>query len=76
MGNKIKIGIVGYGNIGRGVEYALNQSSDMELVGVFTRRSPESLSIRTPGAKAYHVSEVEVGGTDGAICWVLTDMWP
>lgn len=59
MGNKIKIGIVGYGNIGRGVEYALNQSSDMELVGVFTRRSPESLSIRTPGAKAYHVSEVE-----------------
>ena len=39
----IKIGIVGYGNLGKGVEMALSQNADMELVGVFTRRSPESV---------------------------------
>ncbi len=37
---KIKIGIVGYGNLGKGVELAIRQNSDMELVGVFTRRDP------------------------------------
>ena len=36
----IKVGIVGYGNIGRGVEAAITQSPDMELVAVFTRRAP------------------------------------
>lgn len=39
----IKIGIVGYGNLGRGVECAVSKSEDMELIGVFTRRSPESV---------------------------------
>ena len=41
--NKIRIGIVGYGNIGRGVELAVQASPDMELVGVFTRRDPSAL---------------------------------
>ncbi|MCK6210146.1 diaminopimelate dehydrogenase [Georgenia sp. EYE_87] len=48
MGEKIRIGIVGYGNLGRGVALAVPQNPDMELVGVFTRRSPEDID--TPDA--------------------------
>ena len=44
---QIRIGIVGYGNLGRGVEYALENAEDMTLSGVFTRRDPQSLSVRT-----------------------------
>lgn len=40
-----RIGIVGYGNLGRGVEYAIDQNSDMELVGVFTRREPHQIEL-------------------------------
>lgn len=47
----IRIGILGYGNLGRGVESAIAHNADMELVAVFTRRSPESLTIRTKGAR-------------------------
>ena len=50
---KIKIGIVGYGNLGKSTEICLNQHQDMELKGVFTRRNPSSLRLATPGAKAY-----------------------
>ncbi len=46
----IRIGIFGYGNLGRGVECALAQNPDMELVAVFTRRAPESVSILTKTA--------------------------
>ena len=45
----IRIGIVGYGNLGRGVECALRQTPDLVLAGVFTRREPASLSLLTPG---------------------------
>ncbi len=55
---KIKIGIVGYGNLGRGVEKAVTFSNDMELVGVFTRRNPEKLTTVT-GVKTYSVEEVD-----------------
>lgn len=48
----MKIGIVGYGNIGRGVEAAVTKASDMELAAVFTRRDPESVKTIT-GAKVY-----------------------
>ena len=44
----IRIGIYGYGNLGRGVETAIGQNPDMELVGVFTRREPESLRTKAP----------------------------
>lgn len=44
MANKIRIGIAGYGNLGRGVEASVAQNEDMELVGVFTRRDPSSLT--------------------------------
>ena len=54
---KIRIGIAGYGNLGRGVESAVTQSEDMELVGVFTRRAPESVKTCT-GAPVYRMEDV------------------
>ena len=53
----IRIGILGYGNLGRGIESAIRQNSDMELVAVFTRRSPESVKIRTAGVPVLHTDE-------------------
>lgn len=50
---KIRIGIAGYGNLGKGVELAVRQNKDMELAGIFTRRDPENVKLATPGAKAY-----------------------
>ena len=49
----IKIGIMGYGNLGRGVECAILHNPDLELKAVFTRRDPQSLSLLTDGVKAY-----------------------
>lgn len=54
----MKIGILGYGNIGRGVEFAIQQNPDMELVAVFTRRAPQSLKINSD-AKVINISEIE-----------------
>lgn len=56
---KTRIGIYGYGNLGRGVESAIHQNEDMELVAVFTRRDPASLSIATESAKVVRADEVE-----------------
>lgn len=56
---KIKIGILGYGNLGRGVECAVRQNPDMELAVVFTRRNPEDVAILTKSAQVCHVSEAE-----------------
>lgn len=53
----IRVGIYGYGNLGRGVESSLLQNKDMELVAVFTRRAPETLKIMTESAKVYHVDD-------------------
>ncbi len=55
----IKIGILGYGNLGRGVECAVKQNDDMELVAVFTRRNPEDVKILTETATVYNVADVE-----------------
>ena len=44
MENKIRIGIVGYGNLGKGVDMAISQNPDIELVAIFTRRDPDSIS--------------------------------
>ncbi|MDY3108791.1 MAG: diaminopimelate dehydrogenase [Lachnospiraceae bacterium] len=54
----IRVGILGYGNLGKGVEAALAQNEDMQLVGVFTRRSPESVSVRTPDVPVYHCDKL------------------
>lgn len=55
----IRVGILGYGNLGKGVESALMQNPDMELVGVFTRRNPESVMIRTPGVSVFGLEALE-----------------
>ena len=49
----IRIGILGYGNLGRGVELSIGQNPDMELAGIFTRRDPAS--VKTAGGKVYSV---------------------
>jgi len=54
----IRIGILGYGNLGRGVECAVRQNPDLELKAVFTRREPDSVKILTNTAKVCHVREV------------------
>ncbi|RFZ77037.1 diaminopimelate dehydrogenase [Lacrimispora amygdalina] len=53
----IKIGILGYGNLGKGVESAILHNPDMELCAVFTRRDPESISLLTPEVRVYPVEE-------------------
>lgn len=55
----IKIGILGYGNLGRGVECAIKQNEDMELVAVFTRRDPASVKILTETASVHAVNEIQ-----------------
>ncbi|RKM58377.1 diaminopimelate dehydrogenase [Butyrivibrio sp. X503] len=55
----IKIGILGYGNLGKGVELAVAAAPDMELVAVFTRRDPSSLQIKTQGVPVVSVNDVE-----------------
>ena len=53
----IRIGIFGYGNLGRGVECAIKQNKDMELVAVFTRRDPSTVKILSEDAQVYHVDD-------------------
>ena len=55
----IRIGIVGYGNLGRGVESAIGQNPDMELHAVYTRRPPESLRIHSAGVPVLPMEELE-----------------
>lgn len=56
--DKIRIGIVGYGNIGRGVEQAILRNDDMELKAVFTRRAPASVAIKTEGVAVKHFDDM------------------
>lgn len=56
---KVKIGILGYGNLGKGIECAIKHNEDMELVAVFTRRNPETVTILTEGVKVYSINDVE-----------------
>lgn len=54
----IRVGILGYGNLGKGVKSAIAQNDDMELKAVFTRRNPESVSVRTAGVKVLQADEL------------------
>ena len=54
---KIRIGILGYGNLGRGIECAIGQNDDMELVAVFTRRAPETVKT-VSNVSVYHVDKL------------------
>ena len=53
----MRIGIVGYGNLGRAIEAAAEEHEDIEIVGVFTRRDVEN--VRTRYAKLYHVKDIK-----------------
>lgn len=55
----IRIGILGYGNLGKGVESAIGQNPDLELTAVFTRRNPENVKVRTAGVKVLAAEELE-----------------
>ncbi len=55
---KIRIGIVGYGNLAKGAEAAIKDNPDMELCAVFTRRNPELLKINTDGVPVCHVDDI------------------
>ena len=57
--SKIRLGIVGYGNVGRGAEHAIAQNSDMELVAIFTRRDPGEVTPITAGVKVYDIADAE-----------------
>ncbi len=54
--NTIRVAIAGYGNLGKGTELAISQSKDMELVGVFTRRAPDTLKTIT-GVPVYSMQD-------------------
>ena len=66
--NKVRIGIVGYGNIGRGVEVAIRHNPDCELAGVFTRRDPATVKLTTEGGKVYPVGELAAHKDDIDVC--------
>lgn len=55
----IRIGIMGYGNLGRGIECAVKNNPDMELAAVFTRRNPDRVKIQTEGVLVYHADEAK-----------------
>ena len=54
----IKVGIVGYGNLGRGIECAIKQNADMELKAVFTRRNPATVKILHKNVGVYHIDDI------------------
>ena len=53
----MRIGIMGYGNLGKGIECAIKQNPDMELKAVFSRRDPSTVKILTEGVNVYHVDD-------------------
>lgn len=57
---KIRIGIVGYGNLGKGAVEAIKQTSDMELVAIFSRREPQSLTINEANVEVVHISDAKL----------------
>lgn len=64
MESKIRIGIAGYGNLGKGVEYAIAQQPDMELVGIFTRRDPGTVQPVGASVPVHHLNTVEAHVND------------
>ena len=58
MQNSIRIGIAGYGNLGRGVETAIQKNPDLQLVGIFTRRAPEAVSPCFAETQVFHVDSL------------------
>jgi len=69
MSKKIRIGIIGYGNVGKGVELAINQNPDTTLKAILTRREPKTIVAKTDAVKILHISEARnlIGKIDVAI---------
>ena len=59
MEKKIRIGIVGYGNLGKSVEVGIRQNGDMELAGIFTRRDPATIQPLSEGARVFSIDDAE-----------------
>ena len=57
----VRLGILGYGNLGKGVELAVRQNDDIELAAVYTRRDPRNLTIATEGVAVKSASALEAG---------------
>lgn len=58
--NTIQVGIVGYGNLGKGVELAISQNADMELAGIFTKRDPATITpLKAETGKVFHVDALQ-----------------
>ncbi len=55
----MRAGITGYGNLGRGVEFAVKENPDIELAAVFTRRNPDTVKINTPGVPVLHIDDAK-----------------
>ena len=60
----LKIGILGYGNLGRGVEAAIKKNDDMQLAAVYTRRDPSKLTIKTEGVAVKSTADLDTGKED------------
>jgi len=58
MTEKIRIGILGYGNLGKGAELAIRQNPDMKLAAFFTRRAPEALKTQSPEVPVYNIKDI------------------
>ena len=71
----MKIGIYGYGNLGKGVESAIKHNADTELYGIFTRRDPASLSPLTEGASVFSVNSILEHKDDMQIYYRLADLY-
>ena len=56
---KTRIGILGYGNLGKGVELAARQNDDIELVAIFSRRDPSTITPLTAGVPVFSVDDIE-----------------
>lgn len=59
MTQTIKVGILGYGNLGRGVEAAIKHNPDMALVGVFSRRPPSQVQTVDAATAVYSIDELK-----------------
>lgn len=66
--DKIRIAVIGYGNIGRGVEAAIRQNEDCQLAGVFTRRDPSSVKITTENGRVYAMEELAAHKDEIDVC--------
>ena len=61
---KTRIGILGYGNLGKGVELAARQNDDIELVAIFSRRDPSTITPLTAGVPVFSVDDIEAHTND------------